>query len=174
MAVMGKALLVVSVAVATVLGAGGVSGAGAVRPAVPPVPRVPGPSVTSPESDLAHHGHISLDADRLGVLLLSENHGPSDVGDATVRLAFSVPLVSGGNLPGGCLWSGDREVLCSTGGLRADGMRRETVLEVRTAGLPHELTVRVATAWSGGATDRNPDNNDHWVLVPATGDPYVF
>ncbi|MEV3991908.1 hypothetical protein AB0J57_23635 [Streptomyces sp. NPDC049837] len=167
MVAMRRALLVMSVALAAVVGAGG-GAAGDVGPGVV------GPGVVGPEADVAHHGHVSFWEGRLDVVLLSENRGPSALDDTTVRLAFSVPLAAGHDLPDGCVWGGDREVLCSTGPLRADGTRRETGLSVRTAGAPQELTVRVATAWNGGATDRNPADNDHRVLVLATGDPYVF
>ncbi|QGV82640.1 hypothetical protein EIZ62_13790 [Streptomyces ficellus] len=150
-------MLVMSVAWATVVGAVGAA-AGSV----------------APEADVSHHGHIALLDGRLDVLLLSENRGPSALEDATVRLVFSEPLAPGYRLAPGCVWGGDREVLCSTGPLRVDGTRHETVLGLRTAGAPQELTARVSTAWNGGATDRNPADNDHRVLVLATGDPYVF
>ncbi|MFG3495585.1 hypothetical protein [Streptomyces sp. NPDC047928] len=158
MVAMRKAALAVSVAAMTVVGVGG--GAGAI----------------GAEADVAHHGYASLSGGRLDVLVLSRNHGPSHLDDATVRLAFSVPLVASGQrkLPAGCLWGGERVVLCSTGRLPGDGSRRELVLDLRTAGTPHEVTVQISTAWNGGATDRNEDNNTHRVLVPDTGDPYVF
>ncbi|ORT53813.1 hypothetical protein [Streptomyces sp. CB03238] len=161
MVAMCRALLVVSVAVATVVGVGGAAGA-------------VGDGMAGPEADVAHHGHVTLWDGRLDVVLLSENHGPSGLDDTTVRLAFSVPLAAGHALPAGCVWGGEREVLCSTGPLRADGTRHETALSLRTAGAPQELTARVATVWNGGAADRNPADNDHRVLVLATGDPYVF
>jgi hypothetical protein len=158
---MCRGLLVMSVAVAAVLGAGG-GAAGRV----------------APEADVSHHGHVTYADGRLDIVLLSENRGPSAVEDTTVRLAFSVALAAGHVLPGGCVRGGEREVLCSTGPLRVDGTRRETVLGLPVAGaVPapvQELTLRVSTAWNGGATDRNPADNDHRVLVLATGDPYVF
>ncbi|MFF8288494.1 hypothetical protein ACF068_04560 [Streptomyces sp. NPDC016309] len=157
MLVMRRGLLVMSVALAAAVGTvGGAAG------------------TTAPEADVAHHGHVSLWEGRLDVVLLSENRGPSVLEDSTVRLVFSAPLAAGHPLPSGCVWGGEREVLCATGPLRADGTRRETALSLRTAGTPEELTARVATAWNGGATDRNPADNDHRVLVLATGDPYVF
>ncbi|RST18258.1 hypothetical protein E2C00_29770 [Streptomyces sp. WAC05374] len=183
MMAMRGSLLVVAVATAVVatVGAGGgaaghvrptgsVGSAGHVRPAgdLGPAEHV------GPEADVAHHGHLSYWDGRLDVVLLSENRGPSALDDTTVRLAFSVPLAAGHDLPDGCVWGGEREVLCSTGPLRVDGTRHETALALRTAGAPQELTARVATAWNGGATDRNPADNDHRVLVLATGDPYVF
>lgn len=163
---MRRALLVMSVAVATVAGVSvGVGGAA----------ETAGDGMAGPEADVAHHGHVTLWDGRLDVVLLSENRGPSGLDDTTVRLAFSVPLAAGHALPAGCVWGGEREVLCSTGPLRVDGTRHETALTLRTAGVaPQELTARVATAWNGGAVDRNPADNDHRVLVLATGDPYVF
>ncbi|MFG2330721.1 hypothetical protein ACGFMM_13935 [Streptomyces sp. NPDC048604] len=128
----------------------------------------------APEADVAHHGHVSLWQGRVGVLLTSENHGPSSLSGGTVRLEFSVPLAADQDLPPACLWGGDRVVLCGTGALRAAGAARQLSLELRTAGEPEELTVMVDTVWNGGATDRNPGNHRHEVLVPATGDPYVF
>lgn len=125
-----------------------------------------------PEADVAHHGHASLLDGRLAVLVLSRNLGPSTLEDATVRVRFSEPVV--GRLPVGCVWGGEQVALCSTGALPSGGARRDLVLELRTVGTPSEITVRVDTAWNGGATDRDPTNNDHRVLVLATGDPYVF
>ncbi|KKZ71412.1 hypothetical protein [Streptomyces showdoensis] len=159
MSVMRKALLGAALAAALVVGAGG----GA---------RAAGPGA---EADLAHHGHVSLWDGRLGVWLVSENHGPSDVSQATVRLAFSAPMAGGQELPPACLWSSDRVVSCRTGALRAAGAVAELALDLRTAGRPDELTVDIRTAWrDGGAVDGNARNDRHRVLVLATGDPYVF
>ncbi|WP_158827923.1 hypothetical protein [Streptomyces sp. NRRL S-118] len=198
MVAMRRAVLVVSVVSAavalTVVNAGAGAGAGVGVGDRVPVTGTGGPAVrgsavqggevrggeapeaggVAPEADVAHHGHASLDGDRLDLLLASRNHGPSSLGTATVRLSFSVPVAGGPPLPAHCLWDSDREVLCSTGSLRADGPARETVFGLRTTGVPHEVTIRVATEWNGGASDRNPENNQHHVLVPATGDPYVF
>ncbi|GAA4906332.1 hypothetical protein GCM10023237_27320 [Streptomyces coeruleoprunus] len=184
---MCKAVLAVSVAVATVVGAGGGAGAaspGVVAPeavksgAVAPetvVPEAVAPGMVAPEADVAHHGYASLAGDRLEVLVLSRNHGPSGLEDATVRIGLSVPPSAvGQKLPQGCVRVGDREVLCTTGPLPADGSLHETRLYLRTAGTPSEVTVSVATAWNGGATDRDPSNDQHQVLVPATGDAYAF
>ncbi|MER5309791.1 hypothetical protein ABT034_18635 [Streptomyces sp. NPDC002773] len=158
---MRKGVLGVVLAAAVVMGAG--AGAGAVGP------------VAGPEADLAHHGHVSLWGGRLGVWLVSENHGPSDLSQATVRLAFSEPLAGGQGLPEACLWSSDRVVSCRTGALRAvGGGVGELALDLRTAGLPDELTVDITTVWMDGVTDRVPGNDRHRVLVLATGDPYVF
>ncbi|MFF8830776.1 hypothetical protein [Streptomyces sp. NPDC015131] len=189
MVAMRGALLVMSVALATAVCAGG-TGTAAVPEAAPaagaPVPAalVAPPKVAvpaalaapavAPEADVSHHGHLSLVDGRLGVVLLSENRGPSALGDSTVRLTLSAPLATGHEMPERCVVGGEREVLCSTGPLAADGTRHETALTLRTTGAPQELTARIATAWNGGATDRNPADNDHRVLVLATGDPYVF
>ncbi|MER5885676.1 hypothetical protein ABT160_17740 [Streptomyces sp. NPDC001941] len=155
MVAMRKALLV-SVAAATVMGAGGAARA------------------AGPEADVAHHGHVTLWDGRIGVWLASGNHGPSTVPNTTVRLAFSVPLAAAQALPRGCAWSGAGAVVCRTGPLRADGAAHEIALDLKAAGLPQEVTVRISTQWNGGAVDGNPDNNEHQVLVPATGDAYVF
>lgn len=126
------------------------------------------------EADLAHHGHVSLWDGDLGVWLVSENHGPSDVHQATVRLAFSAPMAGGQELPSACLWNSDRVISCRTGELRAAGAADEIALALRTAGRPEELTVDIRTVWRDGAPDGNPRNDRHHVLVLATGDPYVF
>ncbi|MGW2301815.1 hypothetical protein [Streptomyces sp. NPDC001809] len=155
-----KGVLGVALAAAVVVGAG--TGAGAVEPGA------------GPEADLAHHGHVSLWDGRVGVWLVSENFGPTDLAQATVRLAFSVPMAGGRELPDACLWSSDRVVSCRTGELSAAGGVGELMLDLRTAGSPDELTVDITTAWRDGVADRNPRNDRHRVLVLATGDPYVF
>ncbi|MEV5974219.1 hypothetical protein [Streptomyces sp. NPDC051921] len=157
MTAMRKALLGAALAAALVTGTAAVPAAAA-----------------PPEADLAHHGHLSLWDGRLGVWLVSENHGPSDVSQATVRLAFSEPMAGGQDLPPACLWSSDRVVSCRTGALRAAGAADELALDLRTAGRPDELTVDVRTVWRDGVADVNPRNDRHHVLVLATGDPYVF
>ncbi|MFE5945256.1 hypothetical protein [Streptomyces sp. NPDC056480] len=154
-------MLGVALAAAAVMGVG--ASAGAVGP------------VVGPEADVSHHGHVSLWDGRVGVWLVSENFGPTDLAQATVRIAFSVPMAGGGQeLPEACLWSSDRVVSCRTGELPAAGGAGELALDLRTAGLPDELTVEVTTAWRDGVADRNPRNDRHRVLVLATGDPYVF
>lgn len=157
---MVKSVLGVALAASVVMGAGASAGAA-------------GPEVAV-EADLAHHGHVSLWDGRVGVWLVSENHGPSDLSQATVRLAFSEPMAGGQELPPACLWSSDRVVSCRTGELRAAGSVGELALDLRTAGFPDELTVEITTAWRDGAADGNPRNDRHRVLVLATGDPYVF
>lgn len=160
MCVMRRMLTAVSVAVVMVVGAGASAGAG--------------DRVITPEADVAHHGHVTLTSGRLGVSLASESHGPANLWNATVRLSFSVAMSSARALPAGCLWGGDKLVLCATGPLTAGGVVRALSLDLRTVGTPAEVVVRVGTQWNGGATDRNPANNEHKVLAPATGDAYVF
>ncbi|UUN28478.1 hypothetical protein [Streptomyces sp. FIT100] len=126
------------------------------------------------EADLAHHGHASLWEDRLAVWLESGNSGPAEVADATVRLTFSVELAGDVELPSGCLRGGDRVVLCRTGTLRAGIGGSGIPLDLKLAGSPAETVVGVTTVWSGGTVDRNRGNDDHTVLVPATGDGYIF
>ncbi|WP_071892454.1 MULTISPECIES: hypothetical protein [Streptomyces] len=192
-----KGVLGVALAATVVMGAGGV--AGAVGPVVGPARALEslepsagvgvgaeggvGPEVgvgggvgseVGGEADLAHHGQVSLWDGRVGVWLVSENLGPTDVAEATVRLAFSVPMAGGFDLPPACLWSSDRVVSCRTGELKATGGVGELALDLRTAGHPDELTVDITTAWRDGVADRNPRNDRHRVLVLATGDPYVF
>ncbi|MGW0776924.1 hypothetical protein ACWD01_25450 [Streptomyces sp. NPDC002835] len=127
-----------------------------------------------PESDVAHHGHVSLSDGRLRVSLTTRNHGPSDVQDVTVRLSLSAAPAGTPRLPRECLRVGERDVLCAMGPLRADGLGSRVRLDLRVAGSPQEVVVRVGTVWNGGASDRNPENNEHQVLAPATGDRYVF
>lgn len=136
--------------------------------------RADGPARGGREADLAHHGYASLWQGRLEVRLVSQNHGSSDVSEATVRLAFSEPPAAGQELPPACLWGGEKVVVCRTGALRAAGAAGELAIELRTAGSPDEVTVEIGTAWSDGSTDPNPDNDRHRVLVLATGDAYVF
>ncbi|MFD9870590.1 hypothetical protein ACFXI8_34450 [Streptomyces niveus] len=126
------------------------------------------------EADVAHHGHVSLSDGRLAVRLSTGNHGPSDLTGATARLSFSEPLAVGQKLPAGCLWGGDQVVYCQAKALRADGRDSEFLLDLRTAGDPAEVSVDIATVWNGGARDLNPDNDKHHVLVPATGDLYIY
>ncbi|MEV6423153.1 hypothetical protein [Streptomyces sp. NPDC051662] len=171
MGVKREALLVaVSAVTAVVMGAGPGLGAGVGAGVGAPGVR----DAVVPEADLSHHGHVSLWSEQLTVRFESENHGPSASADATVRLTFSVSLAAGQSLPANCLRGGDRVVLCRTGQLRAGGRSPETALDLRTAGRPVEVVVQIDTHWNGGASDPNPENHRHRVLVPATGDPYVF
>lgn len=161
--------MVVSItAVAVVMGAGSGVGAGMDQGAEQ------GPEQGPVEADVAHHGHVSLWGGRLAVRLATGNHGPSDLTGATARLTFSEPLAVGRKLPAGCLWGGNQIVYCQAGALRADGRDSEFLLDLRTVGDPAEVSMDVATVWNGGADDLNPDNDQHHVLVPATGDPYIY
>ncbi|MET8398124.1 hypothetical protein [Streptomyces sp900116325] len=185
-----RARLLVSVAMATAAtvssvmwGAGKATGAVSVPvPVSAPVPvaavaakPVPAHRSVAPEADISHHGHVSLWGEELGVWLLSENHGPSDVMRSTVRLRFSVVLTGRQEMPSACLQADARTVLCRTGPLRAGGAAgRQFALELQLAGRPNEVVVRIDTAWNGGVTDRNPQNDRHEVLAPSTGDEYVF
>ncbi|MDF6043084.1 hypothetical protein LRD69_13170 [Streptomyces sp. JH14] len=176
MLVTRKARLVVSAAAATVVCGFGQAAVAAPVPA-PVAAAVPVPVYRSvaPEADVSHHGHVSLWGRGLGVWLLSENHGPSSLAAATVRLRFSANLVGRQEMPDACLQADARTVLCRTGPLPADGSAgRQLALELQLAGRPNEVVVRIDTVWNGGATDRNPQNNEHEVLAPATGDEYVF
>ncbi|MCX4771806.1 hypothetical protein OG322_21085 [Streptomyces sp. NBC_01260] len=172
MVVTRKALLRVSAAAAMssalALGAGGTAAAvGA--PVVSPMVRG-----IAPEADVSHHGHVSLWGTGLGIWLVSQNSGPSDLAGATVRLRVSVPLSGRQELPGQCLQADRQTVLCRTGPLRADGSQRQLALELQLLGRPAEVVVRIDTVWNGDATDRNSKNSEHEVLAPATGDEYVF
>ncbi|MFK0175386.1 hypothetical protein ACIQVR_05415 [Streptomyces xanthochromogenes] len=138
-------------------GSGGVAGAG-----------------VGVEADVAYHGHVSLWGGRVGVWLTTENHGPAPVSGVTVRLRFAVPLDPGATLPPGCLRTGPATVQCGTGTMRAAGSGVRVALDVAVVGEPAEVGVDIDTAWSGGTYDRNPANNTHRVLAPATGDPYSF
>ncbi|GGT13935.1 hypothetical protein GCM10010271_16220 [Streptomyces kurssanovii] len=128
----------------------------------------------APEADVAHHGRVSLTDGRIAISVTTLNHGPSALAGVTVRLTLSVPPAGTPNLPRGCLRAAERELLCATGALPTDGLGRTLGLELGAAGSPHEVVLDIATAWNGGASDRNPVNDEHRVLVPATGDPYVF
>lgn len=132
------------------------------------------PAAPGAEADLAYHGHVSLWAGRVGVWVEPSNHGPAAVPDATVRLRFSAPLDGIEQLPPGCLRGSPETVLCSTGEMRAAGAGRPIALDLRVAGSPAEVVVNINTSWSGGAGDRNPGNNTHRVLAPATGDKYAY
>ncbi|OAR26563.1 hypothetical protein A8W25_12690 [Streptomyces sp. ERV7] len=148
-------------------------------PADPAVLAAPDPGVVAQapagaEADLAYHGHVSLWSGRVGVWVEPSNHGPAAVPDATVRLRFSTPLAGTEQLPPGCLRGSPETVLCSTGAMRAAGAGRQIALDLRVAGSPAEVVVNINTSWSGGVGDRNPDNNTHRVLAPATGDKYAY
>ncbi|MFC9734741.1 hypothetical protein ACFWGM_05410 [Streptomyces roseolus] len=172
MRAMSKGVLGAALAALVVLGTGTAAGASGDGTGDAAAETVAGAAVA--EADLAHHGHVSLWDGRVGVWLVTENHGPSDVADATVRLAFSAPMAGGQELPPGCLWSSARVVSCRTGALTGGGAAGELALDLRSVGTPQELTVDVSTAWRSGGVDRNSFNDRHRVLVLATGDLYVF
>lgn len=134
----------------------------------------PAPRGIAPEADVAHHGRVSLREERIEVQLRTGNRGPSPLADATVRLRFSVPPAAWSHLPPGCLRSGGSTVLCGTGPLRVAAEARRTALGLGFKGRPAEVVVRVDTVWNGGASDRNPQNDTHEVLVLSTGDAYAF
>ena len=126
------------------------------------------------EADLAYHGTVSMDAGRVDLRLTPQNHGPSAVDDATVRLRWSQPLAVRQQLPEGCARSGVRTVVCRTGALAADGLGEEIRLRVRLREVPSEVSLTIDTLWSGGAVDRNHANDRQQVLALDTGDSYVF
>ncbi|MYW68092.1 hypothetical protein GTY65_29055 [Streptomyces sp. SID8379] len=133
------------------------------------------PDATPAEADLAHHGSVTMTHGHVSVAFTPQNHGPTGVHDATVRLAWSAPLAdTQDELPGACLRSGRRTVDCRTGALPADAVGEPLTVDVRLAGAPTEVTVRLDTTWTGGPADHNPENNRHRVLVLDTGDTYYF
>ena len=127
-----------------------------------------------PEADLAYHGQVAVTAGRVDVALTPQNHGPSSVTDATVRLRWSAPVVDARGLAQQCVRADVRTVLCRTGALPADSRAGRIGVSVRLAGAPSEVTVRIDTLWSDGAADRNPQNSSHQVLALDTGDVYYF
>ncbi|MFJ3327161.1 hypothetical protein ACIPMT_22235 [Streptomyces griseus] len=141
--------------------------------AEPAAPAASAASVAS-EADVVHRGHVAFWSDQLEIRLRTANRGPADVSASTVRLRFSEPLAVRQLLPAGCLWGGRAAVLCETGALAKDGPARRTALDLRLAGRPAEVVVRVDTVWSGGARDADSGNDTHTVLAPSTGDPYAF
>ncbi|MET7926374.1 hypothetical protein ABZT43_20630 [Streptomyces sp. NPDC005349] len=111
---------------------------------------------------------------RVETRLIPQNHGPSSVADATLRLRWSAPLMAMRGLPPMCVRADTQTVLCRTGALPADGRGRRIRVSARLAGAPSEVTVRIDTMWSGGSADHNPQNNTHKVLALDTGDVYYF
>ncbi|WP_369248326.1 hypothetical protein [Streptomyces sp. R41] len=128
----------------------------------------------APEADLAYHGYVSMAAGSVDVRFTPQNHGPTAVPDATVRLRWSAPLADVQRLPGQCARAGERAVVCRTGALAADGLGEEIGVTVRLVGVPSEVTLEIDTVWSGGAVDRNHANDRQRVLALDTGDSYVF
>ncbi|MBO1337822.1 hypothetical protein [Streptomyces sp. VRA16 Mangrove soil] len=136
---------------------------------------LPADGASAGEADLAHHGTVTMARGHVTVTLTPQNHGPTDVPDATLRLAWSAPLADAQDaLPAACLRSGPRTVDCRTGALPAAALGTPLTVDVRLAGAPSEVTVRLDTVWSGGTADHNPQNNRHKVLVLDTGDTYYF
>lgn len=127
-----------------------------------------------PEADVAYHGRVALAHGRLRVLLVPENEGPSPLVNATVRLRLSAELADRQELAEGCARAGLREVVCETGELPLHGRGRHIGLVLELKERAPEVVVRVDTWWNGGATDRNPTNNEHVVLALDTGDTYAF
>ncbi|WP_320778799.1 hypothetical protein [Streptomyces sp. CRN 30] len=152
--------------------AAGAAGAVLVGGASAPARPAHGPA---PEADLAYHGQVTLAAGRAVVRLVAQNHGPSPVDDATVRLRWSSRLTGRQSLPHRCARPDAWTVLCGTGALAADGPGAETVLRVRLEGTPSEVLLEIGTAWnSGGAVDGNHGNDRQRVLVLDTDDTYRF
>ncbi|MFE4252060.1 hypothetical protein ACFRU3_21655 [Streptomyces sp. NPDC056910] len=127
-----------------------------------------------PEVDLAYHGQVAMSRGRVETRLIPQNHGPSSVADATLRLRWSAPVTDMRGLPPMCVRADKQTVLCRTGALPADSRGRRIRVSARLAGAPSEVTVRIDTMWSGGAADHNPQNNTHKVLALDTGDVYYF
>ncbi|MEU9735649.1 hypothetical protein [Streptomyces sp. NPDC048002] len=131
-------------------------------------------AVQEREADLSYHGAASLAFGQVDLRLTPRNHGPSAVEDATVRLRWSEPLADRQWLPEGCARSGARAVLCRVGALEADEVGERITLRVWLREVPSEVGLEIDTVWSGGAVDRNPDNDRQRVLVLDTGDAYYF
>lgn len=127
-----------------------------------------------PEADLAFHGSAVMEGDRVEVQLTPSNHGPSAVPEADVRLRWSVPLADRQILPVGCVRTGEREVVCGTGPLPADGPGQRIDLGLMLRDRPQEVRLEIATVWSGGMVDRDRTNDQVRVLVLDTGDAYSF
>ncbi|MFF4970303.1 hypothetical protein [Streptomyces sp. NPDC001083] len=128
----------------------------------------------APEADLAYHGSVAMAAGRFDLRLVPQNHGPNEVSGATVRLRWSAPLADRQRLPGGCVRSDVRTVVCRTGELPADGLGAPIALTVRLRGVPTEAALTIDTVWGGGAVDRNHANDRQRVLALDTGDSYAF
>ena len=65
-------------------------------------------------------------------------------------------------------------VLCRIGALGADDLGERIDLRVRLRDTPSEALLEIDTVWSGGAVDRNRQNDRQRVLVLDTGDEYYF
>ncbi|WP_369391090.1 hypothetical protein AB5J72_28205 [Streptomyces sp. CG1] len=139
---------------------------------------VPGAAVAAPaptpEADLAFHGTVVMEGDRVVVKLVPRDNGPAAVTGATVRLRWSVALVEAQQLPARCAREDERTVVCGTGALAVHGVGRRLTVPVRLKGRPSEVTLETDTAWGGGAIDKNRANDRLKVLVLNTGDAYAF
>ncbi|MGW5634255.1 hypothetical protein [Streptomyces sp. NPDC003832] len=131
-------------------------------------------AVAEPEADLAYHGVAELSLGQVDLRVTPRNHGPAAVEDATVRLRWSEPLANRQWLPEGCARSGARAVLCRVGALEVDEAGEGIEVRVWLEGAPSEVLLEIDTVWSGGAVDRNRDNDRQRVLVLDTGDTYYF
>ncbi|MFF7974627.1 hypothetical protein [Streptomyces sp. NPDC007905] len=134
----------------------------------------PAGAVPEPEADVAFHGSAVMDGDRVEVRVTPSNDGPSAVPDASVLLRWSVPLAGRQELPGGCVRTDERTVVCGTGALAADASGEQIRVPARLKAKPSEVTLEVDTAWNGGVADRNRMNDRLQVLVLDTGDAYAF
>ncbi|MEU3508573.1 hypothetical protein ABZ733_11715 [Streptomyces longwoodensis] len=129
----------------------------------------------APGAGLTYHGSAVLDGGRVDVRLAPRNHGPAAVPGATVRLRWSVPLAGRAQpLPSGCARTGERDVVCRTGALDADGWGQELALGVWLRGRPAEVTLDIGTVWAAGAVDRDRGDDRQRLLVLDTGDTYSF
>jgi hypothetical protein len=165
------AALVAVTAVVTGAGTGAGAGFGALLPGLGGTAYAAGPAA---EADLAYHGRVALSGGRLGVWLVPENHGPTPLANATVRLRLSADLATAEPLEGGCARTGPRTVVCETGALPARGPGRHIAVVLPLRVPVSEVAVRIDTLWNGGASDRNVRNNQHVVLALDTGDMYAF
>ena len=135
----------------------------------------PAGAAPAPEADLAFHGSAVMNGDQVEVALTPSNKGPSAVPDASVLLRWSVPLAQAQRLPGGCVRTDERTVVCRTGVLAVDAVGEQIKVAVRLkdkAG--QQVTLEVDTAWNGGVVDKNRANDQAKVLVLGTGDAYAF
>lgn len=99
-------------------------------------PAVDAAPAVAPEADLAYHGHLSMTGGRVDLRMTPQNHGPSGIAEATVRLRWSVPLADEQGLPAGCARTEVRTVMCRTGALPADGWGETITMAVRLRGRP--------------------------------------
>ncbi|MEU3985827.1 hypothetical protein AB0F77_38170 [Streptomyces sp. NPDC026672] len=129
---------------------------------------------TAPEADLAYHGSAVMAGARIEVRLTAHNQGPAAVPGASVRLRWSVPPAERQTLPDGCVRTAERDVVCATGPLPADGFGERIALDVGLRERGTEVTMEIDTVWSGGTVDRDRTNDRTRVLILDTGDAYPF